>query len=339
MQRFHGLLHQAGLVNIRQAHIHIQHLCAAAFLIHGLRQNIIHIALPQSLLKALFARGVDSLAHHGDIAHIHGFHGGTQQAALQRLGILRGLALGDLCQIANVLRRCAAAAAQHANAQRQILRHGIAEHFGGDIIARAIGTGQARVRLDKHREVFRHALAKALGQRQDLHRAKAAVDAHGIRAKAHGGGGKAFHGAARKAAAVLLKAHGNHHRQGAVFLCGQNSCFYFIQIGHGFHHDHIGLCACDHDLLKAAVGILKFQCARRLQQLAQGAHIQRHQRTRALHGPACAGKRSRDHLGHTIAAALQLFGRGAKGVGVYDIRTGLHILAVDAGKHFRLGDA
>ena len=29
----------------------------------------------------------------------------------------------------------------------------------------------------------------------------------------------------------------------------------------------------------------------------------------------------------------------AKGVGIHDIRTGLHILAVDAGKHFRLGDA
>ena len=258
MQGLYGLLHQAGLVDIRQAHIHIQHLRAVALLVHGLRQDIIHIALTQCLLKALFARGIDALAHHGNIAHIHGLYRGAQQAAGKGLCIRRGLAFGNIAQVADILRGGAAAAAHHANAQRQILRHGIAEHFGRDIIARTVGPGQARIGLYEYRKVFGHALAKALGQGQDLYRAKAAVDAHGIGPQAHGGGGKAFYAAAGKATAVLLKAHGYHHGQGAVFFGGQNRGLHLVKVGHGFDHDHIGLRPGQHDLFKAVIGILKF---------------------------------------------------------------------------------
>ena len=70
LQRLDHLRHQGRLVHAGRAHVHVQHLRPGFHLTDRLFQNVVHIAFPQSLLEALFAGGVDALAHHCDTVHI-----------------------------------------------------------------------------------------------------------------------------------------------------------------------------------------------------------------------------------------------------------------------------
>ncbi len=74
-------------------------------------RNIVHIILPQCLLEALFAGGVDALAHHGDAVHVDIIHGGAQHRGHGVGRAARHTALEHPVQQPDELRRGAAAAA------------------------------------------------------------------------------------------------------------------------------------------------------------------------------------------------------------------------------------
>ena len=78
LQCLDHLLHQHRLIHAGCAHIHVQNLCSGFCLTDGLFQHIVHVAFPQCLLEALFAGGVDALAHHRDAVHRNGVHRGAQ---------------------------------------------------------------------------------------------------------------------------------------------------------------------------------------------------------------------------------------------------------------------
>ena len=76
LQGLDHLLHQGRLIHAGGTHVHVQHLRPGFRLADGLFQNVVHITLPQCLLEALFAGGVDALAHHGDAVHVDIIHRG-----------------------------------------------------------------------------------------------------------------------------------------------------------------------------------------------------------------------------------------------------------------------
>ena len=80
---------------------------------------------------------------------------------------------------------------------------------------------------------------------------------------------------------------------------------------------------------KFFVGILKSEGTGGGQQFAQGADVQRYQCAGLLPGTAGTSDGCRDDFLDTMAAASQLFGVGAKGVGQQDVRPGGRIIAVD----------
>ncbi len=156
--------------------------------------------------------------------------------------------------------------------------------------------------LTKHRHTGGHHTAEALSKGQNLGRAKRAVDADGIRPKAGGGNGVAFHGASGKGAATALKAHRSEHRQVTVFLCGQDGGFQLIQVGHRLQKDEVcsGCGTSAHDLGKLCAGILKRQGTGGGQQFAEGADIQCYQGTGFLRGTAGAGDGRFDRPAATV---------------------------------------
>ena len=242
-------------------------------------------------------------------------------------------------QALDIFRRGAAAAAYHGNTNALVFFHLL--HKAGSVQAvGAVRVGQARVGLDEHRHTGGHAAAEPSGKGQNLGGAERAVDAHRVRAKARRCDGVAFHRAAGEGAAPGLEAHGGEHRQGAVFLGGQNGGFQFIQVGHGLQHDQISprRRTGPDDLCELGAGLLKGESPRRGHQLSQRADVQRHKRARLSGGLPCTGDGGGHHLFQRISGAGQLFGVGPKGVGVQNLRACAHIIPVDGGERFRHGE-
>ena len=340
MQRFHRLLHQGRLVHPRRAHVHIQQVRTLLRLGHRLLQNIIHIPLGQRLLEPLFAGGVDALAHHPHGVHRHAGHGGAQHRR-HGMGLTARLAVPEhAAQQANEIRRGAAAAASGEQAQLPVRLHLLGEQLRRDVVTAAVGTGQARVGLDEHREIPRQGRRQPTGHRQNFLGAQRAVDAQRVRAKATSRGGKALHRAAGEGAAVGLEAHAGQHGKVTVLLHRQQGGLQLIQVGKGLHHHQIGSgCrARPDDAGEIRHGTFKGQGADGLQQLAQRADVQRRQRPEGLAGTLAAGHARRHDLLQRIDAFCQLAGRRAEGVGVDDPASGGGIHAMDPLDLLRIGD-
>ena len=242
-------------------------------------------------------------------------------------------------QTLDILRCGAAAATHHGNADVLVFLH-LLHKTGGVQTVGTVRVGQARVGLDEHRQAGRHTAAEPFGKGQNLGGAKRTVDAHRIHAKARRCDGVAFHRAAGEGAAPRLKAHGGKHRQSAVFLCGQNGGFQFIQVSHGLQHDKVRprRRTGPDDLGELGAGIFKGEGPRGSQQFPQRADVQRHQRPRLRGGLPCAVDGGGHHLFQRIAGAGQLFGVGPKGVGIQNLCACAHIIPVDGGERFRHGE-
>ena len=78
LQGLDHLLHQHRLVYAGCANVYVQDLRPGFCLTDGLLQHIVHVAFPQCLLEALFAGGVDALAHHRDAVYRDRVHRGAQ---------------------------------------------------------------------------------------------------------------------------------------------------------------------------------------------------------------------------------------------------------------------
>ena len=100
MQLPHQHFQRGGFVNIRQTGVHVQQLGTGFGLGYGLGAGIGAVALPQGLLQALFAGGVDALAHHGNAVYP------TQRTGVhRRLRTIGVLAAGVLSWVSSFSRR------------------------------------------------------------------------------------------------------------------------------------------------------------------------------------------------------------------------------------------
>ena len=340
LQGLDHLRHQGRFIHAGGTHVHVQHLRPGFHLAHGLFQNVVHIILPQCLLEALFAGGVDALAHHGDAVHVDIIHGGAQHRGHGVGRAARHAALEHPVQQPDELRRGAAAAAGGKQIQLPVGLHFQRKQLRGNVVAAAVGPGQARVGLDEHREVAGHGLGQALCHGEDLLGAQRAVDAHGAGPQTPGGDAEALHRAAGKGAAAGFKTHAGQDGQAGVFPGGQQRGLELVQVGEGLKKDQVGTGrrTGPHDAGVFLHGILKGQSAVGFQQLAQRADIQRGKRTIGRTGPFAVGNARRNDLFQTVGAARQLVGRRAKGVGVDDAAARCGILRMDALDELRVGD-
>ena len=320
LQGFDHLFHQGGLVHPGRPHVHVQDGGPALGLADGLGQDVVHVPLPQRLLEALFAGGVDPLAHHGDAVHHHPLDRRAQHRG-QGAGLpAHGAPVEHTVQRPDKVRGGAAAAPRRKQPQLPVGLHLHGKQLGGDVVAAAVGPGQPRVGLDEHGVIPRHRPAQGPRHGQDLLWPQAAVDAQRIGPQPPGRGGKALDPAAGKGAAPGLEAHAGQHRQAAVFPAGQQGGLQLVQVGKGLAQDQVGPGRRPRpdDLGKSLHRLFKGQGAGGLQQLAQGPDVQGHQAAVGLRRPAGAADGGVHHLLHGIAAARQLVGRSPEGVGAED---------------------
>ena len=136
------------------------------------------------------------------------------------------------------------------------------------------------------------------------------------------------HYAVTKAALLAVK---ENTQQGGLGL---------IQVGHGFdgHQIRPGPLPGQGDLLEIAVGPLEGEASHRLQQLAQGAHVQGYLYVCPGGGLPGDGDGGGNHLVHRVSGARQLGGAGAEGVGADDLASGLDVLPEDGVQQVRAGE-
>ena len=310
LQGLDHLFHQRGLVHTGRTHIAVQDLRPGLGLADRLFEDVVHIPFAQGLLEPLFAGGVDPLAHHGDAVHVDT----ADRGADDRLHGVVGPAGLAVCkhtvQQPDELRRRAAAAACRKEVQFPVGLHLHGVELRGDVIAGAVGAGQARVGLDEDREAAGHGLGQPLCHREDLPGAKRTVDADGIRSQTTCRGRKALDRAAGESAPARLKTHAGEDGQGAVLFGRQQSSLQLVQVGEGLKEDEVspGGSARPDDAAKLGHGIFKGQCTVGLQQFAQRADVQRRQRAIGLTGPLAVRNARRDDLFQRVFAARQLVG-------------------------------
>ncbi len=238
-----------------------------------------------------------------------------------------------------MLRRGAAAAAHHAGAQTAQLRHTCRKFLRRQVIA-ALGSGHSGVGLGHDGQLCPPAqLGDDVPQPVGTH---GAVDADGVGPQGFQGQSHHRHCAAGEGPAALLKGHGHQHRQLLCDRpCRQQGGLGLIDVHDGLNGDqvHTGLHA-GPDLPDIQLHRpIKGQRSKRLQQLSQRTHVQRHQAAEGCRRPSGRRhRRSGDLLGG-IAAALQLQNAGAKGVGVDHVRPGLEVGPVDRFHLLRRPDA
>ena len=198
--------------------------------------------------------------------------------------------------------------------------------------------GQTCVGLDNHRQPG--GPADLLHHGQQPVRAQGTVYAHRVGSKALQGTGHGLSRAAGEGAACFVKAHGHEGGKGCVFLDGQQRGPGLVQVGHGFDGNQIGPGGFTRPghFGKKVVGILKAQGSKRLQQLAQGAHVQGHQSgvSCCAAGYAYCGG---NNLLHGVARPGQLEGVGPEGVGINHLTARVHIGPVDAAYPVGVGQA
>ncbi len=251
-----------------------------------------------------------------------------------------GAACKHAVQQLDKLRRGAAAAAGGKQVQLTVGLHLHGVQLRGDVVAAAVGTGQTGIGLDEHRVIAGHGLRQPLCHGVDLLWAERTVDADGICAKSACGGGKALDGAAGKGASACLKAHACQNGQGAVLLCGKQSCLKLVQVGKGLKKDEVGagVHTGTHDACILAYGVLKGKGAAWLKQLAQRAYIQCGKRTVGCGGTLAVCNAGGDDLLGGVGAVCQLVRRCAKRIGVQNKAARSGIRCVDALQHGRVGN-
>ena len=268
LQLTDGIRQHGSFVDFRQAYVHIQNVNALLLLGNALLQDIVHIPCPQRLFQTLFSGGIDALTNENGVI-----------TEYYRMGI--GCGTGDVLRLhrhrrepgcrsgqrGNVGRRSAAAASGQTDTLADHLRHIGSKLFRFHIEYGAAihASGHTGIGFQQHRhgrtvKIFLHHRCQRLGT-------KGTVDTDGICPHAfqhghHGGGGCAGH-----QLAVLAVGVGHHHRQGAVFLSGQQRRLGFIAIVHGLNKDeiHAVLHAQTHRFRKYRHSVFKVKVTVRLQ--------------------------------------------------------------------------
>jgi hypothetical protein len=267
-----------GLVDLGQAHVHVEYVRARLLLGDALFENITDVPLAQRLLETLFTGGVDPLAdEHGRAAEWNGAVEGADNASLfvrERDG---GHTARPVDQRRDVIRVCAAAAADDARTVRDDLFHKgckllhVHVEYGFSVFnARHPGVGLDQYGYGRARGKARQQFEHPLG-------AEAAVEADGVRAEAleHGDHCLGTCAAEHPAALVICAAH--EHRKTAILFDGEHGGLGLIAIVHGFDADQIGarIRPRAHDLCEERHHLFKGDIPQRREHFAQRPDIQR----------------------------------------------------------------
>ena len=307
--------------------VDVEQLGAALNLHQRLIEDVVDIVVNKRLLEDFLTRGVDAFSDDARSVDLDNGIGAAYGGA-------RGSRAGDICfvrknapNLSDIIRCCAAAAADELHPVGQQRGNALRELSGKDIVFIGIRVGKSRVRLDDQGQV---GIARHLrDDRLQLVGTERAVDADSVNtqtAQRQRGGGRRY---ARKGSAVALKGHGGENRQLGVLLCRENSRFQLKEVGHGLKDDQIRLSARENLLLEVIIRLLKPQRAGRLEQHADGTDIKRDERIGTLSGFFCIADGGGDDLLYRTAAFRELIGVRAEGVGIDNIRTRLDIRAME----------
>ena len=163
-------------------------------------------------------------------------------------------------------------------------------------------------------------MAHALDDRFEVLRAKGTVDAQCADTEAGQREGRRFCGDTGKRASRGLEGHGHEDRfPRGVFPCREDGRFRFVEVRHGLDDDDIGVFRRVHLLREQVVGVLKGEGTGRLEKLTDGADVEGDQDIGAFRGGLRVFQRRFDDRLGRIAAAFQLVGVRAEGVGVDEV--------------------
>ena len=240
LETAHRLLQHRGLVDLRQTHVHVQHLDALVLLSDALGEDVVHVAGAQGLLEPLLTGGVDPLAdQHRVVSEVHGVGVGGHAGQVLGLHRRRHQVFRPPHQRLDIRRGGAAAAAGQAHALPHQGRRLRGELLRRHVVDRpaVLLPGQSRVGFQQHRhggpaQVLPHHRGQGPG-------AQGAVDADGVgpHALQHGRHGR--RGGAGHEFAVLAVGVGDEHRQITVLLGGQQCRLGLVAVVHGLDQNEV----------------------------------------------------------------------------------------------------
>ena len=263
----HHRLHHLRLVDLRKAHVHIQHVRAGLFLFYALLQDVLDIARSERLFKALLAGRVDALADdNGALAELHRLRERRDHGAVLIYRRFEGKRARRFDFEAYVLRRGAAAAAEHVDTEfRNFL------HLRGEFLCPEIVVGHAVLRMRQpgiriYNDGERADFAELFYDRIELQRSEAAVHTECIDPKALEHRRDALHRAAGQHLSLLVKDRCDKDRKIRVLLCREHRSLCLHRIGHGLDQHEIRplFLAPAHRLRKNRDTVLKGEIAHRL---------------------------------------------------------------------------
>ena len=263
----HHRLHHLRLVDLRKAHVHIQHVRAGLFLLYALLQDVLDIARSERLFKALLAGRVDALADdNGALAELHRLRERRDHGAVLIYRRFKRKRARRFDFESNVLRRGAAAAAEHVDTEfRNFL------HLRGEFLRPEIVVGHAVLRMRQpgiriYNDGERADFAELFYDRIELQRSEAAVHTERIDPKALEHRRDALHRAAGQHLSLLVKDRCDKDRKIRVLLCREHRSLCLHRIGHGLDQHEIRalFLAPAHRFRKNRNAVLKGKVAHRL---------------------------------------------------------------------------
>ena len=342
LQSGHHIHQRFALVQLGQAYVDVQNMCAGILLADAFVQNIVQIMCAQSLFQAFFAGGVDALAnqnrafaksHRMGIGSDHGTVFGGYREGFQ--------VLKSVCKRADMLRRCAATAAQNSGAGLCRLPHQGGKFGRGKVIDRfsVLHARQTGIRLADNGQGRNFQIPLDNGQKpRGTFRA---VDANGIGSQPFQNCNHCIGVGAGHQFAVAAVGVGNKNWKIAVFFGGKQSGFGLVGVAHGFNHNQVGAVAHAKLDLRGEQGnsVLKIQVAQRFEEPPGGADV--HGDEFGLFGscllrcfPRQANGRPDDRVQLFFAEMERIC---PEGVGIHHVGAGAQIGGMDAPNRVGVG--
>ena len=263
----HHRLQHLRLVDFRKTHVHIQHIGARFFLLYALLQDVLDIARSERLFEALLAGRIDALAYdNGALAELYRLRERRDHGAMLFYRRFKRKGARRFDFEANVLRRGAAAAAEHVDTE---LRYFL--HLGGEVRRAEIVVGHAVLRMRQsgiriYNDGKRTDFAELFHNRVELQRAEAAVYAERVDPESLEHRGDALHRAAGQHLTLLVKDRCDKDREIRVLLCREYRSLCLHRVGHGLDQHEIRalFLAPAHHFRKNRNTVLKGKIAHRL---------------------------------------------------------------------------
>ena len=240
-----------------------------------------------------------------------------------------------------MIRGGSAAASQRGSAVVGDFPHAGSEFFRPDIkhgLPQAVGPRQSRIGIDQQR--YGDDFTEPLCDFCHLSWTQGTVESEAVDAKAFHHHRGAFTAASGKKLPAFIKGHGQKDRKITVLLGRKHRGLGFQGIVHGFDHHKIGsgLRPGPYHFRKCLHRIFKGEISHRLQQLSARPDIQCHIGILFSSGKlsclCCVGYRGEDDFFDLI---VEMKARGAEGIGVYDMASGLIIGTVQCDDFFGMG--